>query len=119
MASSLDPDNFPQGANRMPRGRSFGPGDSSDSGSDMAGPGLDDDVLLDPLEDLDTSDLAEDAEPPVDDDAAGDIEADAGFDDDDEPESAERAPRGRRAGAGRKGRGQPHRLAARGRRAAL
>jgi hypothetical protein len=116
MASSLDPDNFPQGANRMPRGRSFGPGDSSDSGSDMAGPGLDDDVLLDPLEDLDTSDLAEDAEPRIDDDAADDIEADAGLAGDDEPEVAEHAPRERRAKVSRKSRGQPHRLAARGRR---
>ena len=49
--STLDPDNFP-GANRkphLPRGhdtRSLGPSDSSDSGSDMAGPGLVDDDLL-------------------------------------------------------------------------
>jgi len=50
-SSTLDPDNFP-GSNKPrknPKGhdtRSLGPSDSSDSGSDMAGPGLiDDDVL--------------------------------------------------------------------------
>jgi hypothetical protein len=119
MASSLDPDNFPQGARQTPRTRSLGPGDSSDSGSDMASLGsLDDDVLLDPLEDLDTSDLDEDAEPPTGDGADG-MEADAAFDDDGEPDPAEHAPRERRAKVVRKSRGQPHRLAARGRRAAV
>ena len=49
-SSTLDPDNFPRGKPRKtPKGhdtRSLGPSDSSDSGSDMAGPGLiDDDVL--------------------------------------------------------------------------
>lgn len=50
MASTLDPDNVPK---RRPRKtlkghdvRALGPSDSSDTGSDMAGPGLlDDDVL--------------------------------------------------------------------------
>jgi len=42
--STLDPDNFPAGRNarKQPPGhdlRSLGPSDSSDSGSDMAGPG--------------------------------------------------------------------------------
>jgi hypothetical protein len=63
MASSLDPDNFPESGKRMPKGhgnRSLGPGDSSDSGSDLAGPGLFDDegdVLdldRDPIEDMET-----------------------------------------------------------------
>ena len=50
-SSTLDPDNFPSGGTprKTPKGhdtRSLGPSDSSDSGSDMAGPGLiDDDVL--------------------------------------------------------------------------
>jgi hypothetical protein len=49
-SSTLDPDNLPAGKPRKtPKGhdtRSLGPSDSSDSGSDMAGPGLiDDDVL--------------------------------------------------------------------------
>jgi hypothetical protein len=50
-SSTLDPDNFPGGGKppKTPKGhdtRSLGPSDSSDSGSDMAGPGLiDDDVL--------------------------------------------------------------------------
>lgn len=48
--STLDPDNFPTPPqSKLPKGhdvRSLGPSDSSDSGSDMAGPGLiDDDVL--------------------------------------------------------------------------
>src|SRR5258706_4477308 len=49
--STLDPENFPA-ANRQPRPpaghdtRSLGPSDSSDSGSDMAGPGLIDDDAL-------------------------------------------------------------------------
>ena len=48
--STLNPDNFPVGkGQRGPKGhdtRSLGPSDTSDSGSDMAGPGLlDDDVL--------------------------------------------------------------------------
>ena len=48
--STLDPDNFPAPPqSKLPKGhdvRSLGPSDSSDSGSDMAGPGLiDDDVL--------------------------------------------------------------------------
>jgi hypothetical protein len=49
--STLDPDNFP--ASRRNRGvpaghdtRSLGPSDTSDSGSDMAGPGLVDDNVL-------------------------------------------------------------------------
>ena len=52
MASTLDPDNIP--ANRRARStpaghdvKSLGPSDSSDSGSDMAGPGLIDDDALD------------------------------------------------------------------------
>ena len=51
MSSTLDPDNFPASAKSRPtlKGhdiKSLGPSDSSDSGSDMAGPGLvDDDVL--------------------------------------------------------------------------
>ena len=48
--SDLDPDNLPgQGTTGVPAGqdvRSLGPSDSSDTGADMAGPGLiDDDVL--------------------------------------------------------------------------
>jgi hypothetical protein len=51
MGSTLDPDNFPAGKTRrkIQKGhdtRSLGPSDSSDSGSDMAGPGyVDDDAL--------------------------------------------------------------------------
>jgi hypothetical protein len=50
MASSLDPSNFPESRMRVQDGhgsRSLGPSDSSDSGSDLAGPGLteEDDVL--------------------------------------------------------------------------
>jgi len=50
MASSLDPNNFPESRMRVHDGhgsRSLGPSDSSDSGSDLAGPGLteEDDVL--------------------------------------------------------------------------
>ena len=49
--STLDPDNFPteRAQRHMPPGhdtRSLGPSDSSDSGSDMAGPGLIDDDAL-------------------------------------------------------------------------
>ena len=52
-ASTLDPDNFPAGRNArtLPPGHdigTLGPSDSSDSGSDMAGPGLlssEDDLL--------------------------------------------------------------------------
>ena len=49
--STLDPDNFPVGGKprRTPKGhetRALGPSDSSDSGSDMAGPGLVDDDAL-------------------------------------------------------------------------
>ena len=45
MSSTLDPDNFPQGSRRdgALKGhdtRSLGPSDSSDSGSDLAGPGI-------------------------------------------------------------------------------
>lgn len=52
--STLDPDNFPtdRHARNLPPGhdiRSLGPSDSSDSGSDMAGPGLVDPDLI-PLE---------------------------------------------------------------------
>jgi hypothetical protein len=49
--STLDPDNFPAGARRrkVQKGhdtRTLGPSDSSDSGSDMAGPGqIDDDFV--------------------------------------------------------------------------
>ena len=48
--STLDPDNYP-GARKLhqPKGhdvKSLGPSDSSDSGSDMAGPGLLDDEAL-------------------------------------------------------------------------
>ncbi|HKQ26258.1 MAG TPA: hypothetical protein VJT81_17550 [Burkholderiales bacterium] len=49
-SSTLDPDNFPGPQNlKLPKGhdtRSLGPSDSSDSGSDMAGPGLIDDDAL-------------------------------------------------------------------------
>jgi len=41
--STLDPDNLPTSSRKVPKGhdtRSLGPSDSSDSGSDMAGPGL-------------------------------------------------------------------------------
>jgi hypothetical protein len=110
MASSLDPDNFPEAGRRMTRGR-LGPSDSSDSGSDMAGPGLldDDDILNleadDVLDDEDSLPDEEDGDPDND-----ELEADADLEtDDDEPE--EIAPRTRRAGSGRKGRGQPHRRA--------
>lgn len=49
--STLDPDNFPRSdrERHLPKGhdtRSLGPSDSSDSGSDMAGPGLIDDDIL-------------------------------------------------------------------------
>jgi hypothetical protein len=60
MASSLDPNNFPESRMRVQDGhdsRSLGPSDSSDSGSDLAGPGLTEDDVLS----LDR---------PVDDDAA-------------------------------------------------
>lgn len=49
--STLDPDNFPHGGRKRKtqKGhdtRSLGPSDTSDSGSDMAGPGqIDDDIL--------------------------------------------------------------------------
>jgi len=51
MSSTLDPDNFPTDRPRpnLPPGhdtRSLGPSDSSDTGSDMAGPGLIDDDAL-------------------------------------------------------------------------
>jgi hypothetical protein len=50
-SSTLDPDNFPQRDRKrgLPKGhdtKSLGPSDSSDSGSDMAGPGLIDDEAL-------------------------------------------------------------------------
>ena len=50
-ASTLDPDNFPapERGRKMPKGhdtKSLGPSDSSDSGSDMAGPGLTEPDLL-------------------------------------------------------------------------
>jgi hypothetical protein len=49
-SSTLDPDNFPGGRQRKTQKghdtRSLGPSDSSDSGSDMAGPGLVDDDAL-------------------------------------------------------------------------
>jgi hypothetical protein len=111
MASSLDPDNFPEAGARMPRGRTLGPSDSSDSGSDMAGPGLlDDDDMLN----LEPDDVLDDEESLSDEDQEGDgydaseSDAEDGLEtEDDEPE--EIAPHRRRAGAGRKGRGQPHR----------
>lgn len=52
MASTLDPDSFgdPQNSPHAPAGHdieSLGPSDSSDTGSDVAGPGLiDDDALI-------------------------------------------------------------------------
>lgn len=49
MASTLDPDKVPAGRQNRVKGRdvkSLGPSDSSDSGSDMAGPGLVDDEAL-------------------------------------------------------------------------
>ena len=49
MSSTLDPDNFTAGKRPAPKGhdvKSLGPSDSSDSGSDMAGPGLIDDDAL-------------------------------------------------------------------------
>lgn len=120
MASSLDPDNFPQGSRQVSRGRSLGPGDSSDSGSDMAGPAsLDDDVLLDAIEDAD-ADLSDEAlEAPADDavaDAYGDAEPEL---DEEDEDRAGRAADGRRAWAGRRSRGRPHASGARGRRASL
>jgi hypothetical protein len=74
MASSLDPNNFPdQGRKRTPGGhdsRSLGPSDSSDSGSDLIGPGLkedeDDALSLDRLPD-------EDVEAEVEEDADADL----------------------------------------------
>jgi hypothetical protein len=50
-SSSLDPENFPdaQDSRKTPKGhdtKALGPSDSSDSGSDMAGPGLIDDDAL-------------------------------------------------------------------------
>lgn len=82
MASSLDPNNFPdQGRKRVPSGhdsRSLGPSDSSDSGSDLIGPGLkedeDDALSLDQLPDEDAraeveeEDTGEDADVDLDDD---------------------------------------------------
>lgn len=51
MSSTLDPDNLiPTGNKTTAKGhdiKSLGPSDSSDSGSDMAGPGLVDDDMLD------------------------------------------------------------------------
>jgi hypothetical protein len=47
--STLDPDNLPSERRHTQKGhdtRSLGPSDSSDSGSDLAGPGLIDDDLL-------------------------------------------------------------------------
>lgn len=49
MSSSLDPDNFTGSPRPAAKGhdvRSLGPSDSSDSGSDMAGPGLIDDDAI-------------------------------------------------------------------------
>ena len=50
MGSTLDPENFPsRNLRKTPKGhdvRALGPSDSSDSGSDLAGPGLIDDDLL-------------------------------------------------------------------------
>lgn len=52
MGSTLDPDNFPlnPGRTKQPKGHgtgALGPSDSSDSGSDMAGPGAVDDDYVD------------------------------------------------------------------------
>jgi len=116
MASSLDPDNFPAAGRRMSRGRTLGPSDSSDSGSDMAGPGLlDDDEMLN----LETDDvLVNDADDLSDEENDGDapeLDAEADLEADDAELPEEIAPRTRRAGTGRKGRGQPHRDGPRGR----
>jgi hypothetical protein len=51
MSSTLDPDSFPPGgvSSPVPRGhdtRTLGPSDSSDTGADLAGPGLIDDDML-------------------------------------------------------------------------
>jgi hypothetical protein len=46
MASSLDPNNFPESRMRVHDSRSLGPSDSSDSGSDLAGHGLTEDDVL-------------------------------------------------------------------------
>jgi len=49
-SSTLDPENFPGGKPRKTQKghdtKSLGPSDSSDTGSDMAGPGLVDDDAL-------------------------------------------------------------------------
>ncbi len=83
MASSLDPNNFPEAGTRLPRGhgsRSLGPSDRSDSGSDMAGPDLDDGDLLDldrdSLDDMESDreeDAAETAGLEEDEDAPSDL----------------------------------------------
>lgn len=112
MASSLDPDNFPDAGRRMPRGRTLGPSDSSDSGSDMAGPGLldDDDMLSLETDDVLVDD-ADDLSGEEDEGDAADLDAEADLEADDAELPEEIAPRRRRAGSGRKGRGQPHRRA--------
>ena len=51
MTSTLDPNAIPAGRRneKLPKGhdvKSLGPSDSSDSGSDLAGPGLIDDDLI-------------------------------------------------------------------------
>jgi hypothetical protein len=82
MASSLDPNNFPEAGTRLPRGhgsRSLGPSDRSDSGSDMAGPGLDDEDVLDLDRDSpddmesDREDAAENGAPEQDEGAPADL----------------------------------------------
>lgn len=96
-SSTLDPDNFPtrSKARKVAKGhdtRSLGPSDSSDSGSDMAGPGLIDDDKLN----LDRG-TNEDTEAGRDDIAdAGASIGDAGMDD-----NSDRHGTGERMAAGK------------------
>jgi len=126
MASSLDPDNFPEAGKRVPKGhgyRSLGPSDSSDSGSDLAGPGIpDEDALdLDPIEDEEMEDesLALDAEDGERDDL-DEPEADPDpVPEEEERSEAEVSGSRRPARSTRKARGRPHRTEGRGRRAVM
>lgn len=102
MGSTLDPDNYPDPNARrhVPKGhdtRSLGPSDSSDSGSDMAGPGLIDDDAL-PL-DRGTN---EDQEAGRDDvaDAGASIGDDAMDDNSDRFGTGERRAAGKEPGVG-------------------
>src|SRR5262245_36226529 len=96
-SSTLDPDNFPE-ENRQPNKpkghdtRSLGPSDSSDSGSDMAGPGLIDDDALN----LDRG-TNEDTEAGRDDIA----DAGASIGDDDMDDNSDRFGTGERRAAGK------------------